>query len=135
MSITQLYPHISWSAPYLDLYLDLTLEEHLNMHFRFKKCLLDDEKEVMKILQLEKHKHKKLRYYSSGMLQRAKVGLALFTQTPILLLDEPTSNMDTQNADKILTLIEENLQNRIFILASNMEREYQSFPKILSLSK
>jgi len=128
------FQHLSWSGPYIELYQDLTFEEHLKLHFRFKKCLLDDPKELIDILNLRPHKDKKLRFYSSGMQQRAKVGLALFTQSQLLLLDEPTSNMDSENATRMLNLIESHLGDRILVLASNMEREFHTFEQVLRLN-
>lgn len=133
LPVGNLYQYISWSAPYLDMYLDLSLAEHLNLHFRFKECLLNHPQEIIDVLKLNEHEHKKLRYYSSGMLQRAKVGMALFTKSPLLLLDEPTSNMDTQNAALMLDLIHTYSQNRLLILASNMEREYDGIENIITL--
>jgi ABC-type multidrug transport system ATPase subunit len=128
------FRQISWSGPYVELYQDLSFAEHLRLHFRFRKCLLESKDEVIELLQLGPHRDKKLRFYSSGMLQRAKVGLALFTQSEVLMLDEPTSNMDRDNARRILGLLESHLGDRIFILASNMEREFGSFSNILRLS-
>lgn len=130
----QFFQHLSWSGPYIDLYQDLTFEEHLKLHFRFKKCLLDQPEEIIDILNLRPHKDKKLRFYSSGMQQRAKVGLALFTQSNLLLLDEPTSNMDADNAKLMLDLIETHLGDRILVLASNMEREFHTFEQVLRLN-
>lgn len=128
------YQIISWSGPYIDLYEDLTLKEQIDLHFALKKCLLSSPRDIIALLRLEAHQHKQLRLYSSGMLQRVKVGLAVLTDTPILLLDEPTSNMDPENAAIMLALIQEHTQNRIMVLASNMEREYLSFDHVLKLS-
>lgn len=129
----QWYQSLSWSGPYVALYPDLTLREHLNLHFRFKDCLLPDQEALIEILRLKAHVDKPLRVYSSGMLQRVKVGTALFTDTPVLMLDEPTSNMDQENADYMLGLIQQYLGARIFILASNLAREYQTLPVQLHL--
>ena len=122
----EVYKHLSWSGPYIDLYPDLNLREVFALHFRFKKCLLDDVEEAFELLELGAHSQKPLRFYSSGMMQRCKVGLALFTDAPLLLLDEPTSNMDPQNAQNMLRLIHTYRQDRVLILASNMEREYET---------
>lgn len=133
--LSEAYEHISWMGPYLEVFPELTLEELFNLHFRFKSPLLSQTEEIMESLNLFGEKDKMLRYYSSGMLQRAKVGLALFSQSKVLLLDEPTSNMDKKNAELILGLIDKYLGDRIFILASNMEREYESFPHQLKLGR
>ncbi|MCB0835996.1 MAG: ATP-binding cassette domain-containing protein [Bacteroidetes bacterium] len=133
VSVDHFYRYISWAGPFTTLYPDLTISEQVNLHFQFKSCLIDKPAQLIDILDLTSHQDKKLRFYSSGMLQRAKVGLALFTQSDVLLLDEPTSNMDPENAEKILGLIENHLGDRTYVLASNMEREFQSFDHILRL--
>lgn len=130
---SDIYRHISWSGPHVQLYQDLTWEEHLNLHFRFRNCLLPKPEDLHEILQLSNHRRKKLRFFSSGMLQRAKVGLALFSRSTVLMLDEPTSHMDVENAHMMLDLVRKYVGNRIFILASNMEREYQDISERLFL--
>ncbi|MEM6800730.1 MAG: ATP-binding cassette domain-containing protein [Bacteroidota bacterium] len=131
--LDQAYQHISWMGPYLEVFPELTLEELFKLHFRFKSPLLSSVEEIIDKLNLTGDKHKMLNYYSSGMLQRAKVGMALFSDSEVLFLDEPTSNMDKKNAQLILELIENHLGDRLFVLASNMEREYESFPHKLQL--
>ncbi|MEZ4774962.1 MAG: ABC transporter ATP-binding protein [Bacteroidia bacterium] len=131
--VEHVYRYLSWAGPFTDLYPDLTLEEHLKLHFSFQKCLLSSPQEMISLLKLDEHKDKMLRYYSSGMLQRVKVGLALFSESDILILDEPTSNMDPANAQWMLDMIAGNVGDRIYILASNMEREYQWMARTLYL--
>jgi len=135
LPLDKVYQYVSWSAPYLEAYLDLSLAEQYDLHFSWKKCLLKDADEVINRLRLEDHKDKKLRYYSSGMLQRAMVGMALFSDTPVLLLDEPTSFMDETNASLTLDLIRQYAEGRIFILASNMHREFGDFQDMIKLDK
>ncbi len=117
------YRFLSWSAPYISLFPELTIREQFHLQKRFKKELISEE-EFLTILELETHADKPLRFFSSGMIQRAKVGLALFSQSNLLLLDEPTSNMDSHYASLMLRLIKEYQGDRILVLASNLSREY-----------
>lgn len=117
------YRLLSWSAPYISLFPELTIREQFRLQRKFKKELISEEK-FLKTLELEAHADKPLRFFSSGMIQRAKVGLALFSQSHLILLDEPTSNMDSHYASLILGLIKEYQGDRILILASNLTREY-----------
>jgi ABC-type multidrug transport system ATPase subunit len=133
LSLSQLYAHLSWSGPYIEPYPELTLREHLDLHFRFRRCLLPDHRDLIDLLDLQAHRDKPLLRYSSGMLQRVKVGTALFTQANLLLLDEPTSNMDPGNAARMLSLIKAYTQDRLFVLASNLDREYEPFERIIRL--
>lgn len=134
VAISEVYQHLAWAAPSISLYADLTLKEHLRLHFQFKKSLVPDNQWV-ELLNLQHDADKKLRFYSSGMLQRVKIGLALFADTPILLLDEPTANMDSENADYLMQLIDTYSQNRILVVASNLPREYEQFPVQLKIEK
>lgn len=133
LSIGRVYQHLSWAGPQIEMYPDLSLEELLKLHFQLKSCLLAQPEEMIDLLHFRGHHQKPLKYFSSGMQQRAKVGLALFTQSDLLLLDEPTSNMDSENARQMLALIDRYSQNRTLVLASNMEREFVDFPKIIRL--
>ncbi|MFK7923363.1 MAG: ATP-binding cassette domain-containing protein [Bacteroidia bacterium] len=134
LSITKVYQHLSWAGPQIEMYPELTLEELLKMHFQLKQCLLADPNDLIELLDFKGHHQKPLKYFSSGMQQRAKVGVALFSKSDLLLLDEPTSNMDEANASRMLNLIDQYRQDRIFVLASNMKREYERLPHVLYLN-
>lgn len=127
------YSHLSWSSPAMDLYRELSLSEHLRLHFSFNKCLLDSPEEIVNLLGLVGHQHKPLRVFSSGMLQKVKVGQTLFSQSSLLLLDEPTSFMDESNASLVLGLIQTYSQGRTLIVATNMEREIKLFDRRIQL--
>lgn len=134
LPVVQLYRHLSWAGPYLDLYPELTFREQIDLHFRLNGCLLDSPQELISLLELDQHQDKPLQWYSSGMLQRAKVGLALFTRSDLLLLDEPTSNLDQHNATRMLDLIHRYTQDRLWVLASNLPREYERLDQAIRLS-
>jgi ABC-type multidrug transport system ATPase subunit len=123
---------LSWSGPYMDLYPDLTLREAVDMHFRFRDGLLP-QAEVIQQLRLQDHADKLLRHFSSGMLQRVKVGLAIFTQAPLLLLDEATATMDESNARYIYDLTHAHLGDRVLVYASNNAGEFERFERRLEL--
>lgn len=133
LSYERWYQLISWSAPALEIYLELSLLEFWNLHFRLKACYFQSLEEMSSLLELANHQDKKLRYYSSGMLQRVKVGTALFSKTNIILLDEPTSNLDTYNTELVLDLINKYTLNRVYILASNIPREFENMEERISL--
>jgi ABC-type multidrug transport system ATPase subunit len=79
---------------------------------------------IVNLLGMAASKNKLLKYYSSGMKQRVKLALAFCSDTPILMLDEPTSNLDTQGVDWYLSLIQQFAQNRLTVICSNQEHEY-----------
>ena len=116
------YQYIAWDAPYMDIYPYFNIQETFYWHFQFVKPILRFN-EWVDILDLKSYQFKELKYLSSGTLQRVKVGLALFSNTPILILDEPTANMDNENSQKIIELVQNFSKDRILLIASNLLRE------------
>ncbi|MEM0999256.1 MAG: ATP-binding cassette domain-containing protein [Bacteroidota bacterium] len=126
------YRYISWSGPYMDLYPDFTLAETIRLHFRFRDALLP-RTDIIPVLNLEKHADKPLRNYSSGMLHRVKVGLAIFSQSKVLLLDEATTNMDAENSGLVIDWVKKYRENRILIYAGNKPEEFVHFERRLEM--
>jgi len=122
----QIYMHMSFAAPYLELFEDFTLTESIEFHQKFKPFY--DElsvSDIIQLAQLEKSKNKQLKYYSSGMKQRVRLTMAVLSKTPLLLLDEPTSNLDKKAIDWYQQLVSNYSSNRLIIVASNqLEYEY-----------
>ncbi|WP_293310747.1 ABC transporter ATP-binding protein [Pedobacter sp. UBA5917] len=123
--VENIYRHISLAAPYLELVETFTLKEIIDFHFKFKNFADGlDSKKLIGILGLEKAKNKEIKYFSSGMKQRTKLALACCTDTPILFLDEPTSNLDVQGINWYRELIENFGKDRLMIIGSNQIQEY-----------
>jgi ABC-type multidrug transport system ATPase subunit len=125
IKVENIYQYISFAAPYLDLIEEFTLSETINFHFQFKEYATGlDAASVLDLLGLEKSQDKALKHFSSGMKQRTKLALACCTNAPMLLLDEPTSNLDTQGVDWYLALIEKLGRDKMIIVGSNQPHEY-----------
>lgn len=123
--VENIYKHLALAAPYLELIEEFTLLELINFHFKFKKMMPNwDVESLTSLLQLEKSKNKEIRYFSSGMKQRVKLLLACCTDTPILLLDEPTSNLDNQGVDWYLDMMAKFTNDRLVVVCSNQKHEY-----------
>lgn len=121
-----IFSHISLAAPYLDLIEEFTLQETIDFHFQFKAYQAGfNSAAVLDLLALSKAEDKPLKYFSSGMKQRTKLALAFCTDTPILVLDEPTSNLDSQGTDWYLGLVERFAKNRLVLVGSNQPYEYE----------
>ncbi|MEM6632667.1 MAG: ATP-binding cassette domain-containing protein [Bacteroidota bacterium] len=127
------YRYLSWASPAMEIYTELSLKEHLRLHFSFNKCILENPQDIVEVLKLEGHAHKPLRFFSSGMLQKVKIGQAIFTHSSILLLDEPTSFMDEANSALTLDLIQKFANDRTLVIATNIEREHKLFKRHISL--
>jgi ABC-type multidrug transport system ATPase subunit len=119
------YQYLSLAAPYLELIEEFTLAEMIDFHFKFKPYKAGIDKEtITDLLAMPGSKNKMIRYFSSGMKQRLKLALAFCADTPMLMLDEPTSNLDLQGVDWYLSLVQKFAQNRLTIICSNQEHEY-----------
>lgn len=121
----QLYHHISFTAPSQEIVEEFTLEEFLKFHFSFKPIYHGlDVQQVINITGLQNAQHKPIADYSSGMKQRVKLAQAIFTDCPILLLDEPCTNLDDEGVQQYRDWIEQYTANKLVIVASNDIREY-----------
>jgi ABC-type multidrug transport system ATPase subunit len=130
--VDKILPESEWfnfltiSAPYLELPEEFTLSELIDFHFKFKSPLNKISKEeILEIIYLEAHADKMISQFSSGMKQRLKLGLALLSEVPVVLLDEPTSNLDRKGIEWYQDLINKFGRNRILIVCSNEPREYE----------
>jgi ABC-type multidrug transport system ATPase subunit len=90
--------------------------------------------EVIELVGLKGAKNKQIRYYSSGMKQRVKLAQAIFTDTSVVLLDEPCSNLDALGIELYHSLIEGYCKNRLVIISSNDEVEYKFATERISIS-
>lgn len=123
--VENIYKYISLAAPYLELVETFTLKELIDFHFKFKNFATGlDAKKLISILGLEKAANKQIKYFSSGMKQRTKLALACCASTPILFLDEPTSNLDVQGISWYRELIENFGKDRLTVIGSNQIQEY-----------
>jgi ABC-type multidrug transport system ATPase subunit len=131
---TDFFLHLAVSAPYLELPEEFTLAELLNFHFKFKKktasLSVDD---MLEIMYLTEAKNKQIQYFSSGMKQRLKLGLCFFSDVPLLLLDEPTANLDRKGMDWYQEMIAGYGSNRTILICSNDPREYTFCTKIIQM--
>src|SRR6201991_1939915 len=131
----QVFTHLSLAAPYLELIEEFTLNEMVDFHFKFKQYKQGiNKKELISLLNLAKSEHKLIRYFSSGMKQRLKLILAFCADTPMLMLDEPTSNLDHQGVDWYLSLVQQFAQDRLTIICSNQQQEYSFCGQQLNIS-
>jgi ABC-type multidrug transport system ATPase subunit len=119
------YTHVSICAPYLEVVEEMTLKEFLDFHHGFKPFLPGISTDsIITALRLEKAANKQIRYYSSGMKQRVKLAQCIFSDTAIVLLDEPCTNLDSTGIELYHRLIEDYCKDRLVVVSSNDEVEY-----------
>jgi ABC-type multidrug transport system ATPase subunit len=134
VSIDDIFKQIVIAAPYLELVEEFTLQESVEFHQKFKTFKDNiSATQLIDLLQLSPHKDKTVKNFSSGMKQRLKLGLAFYSESPIILLDEPTSNLDAQGVAWYLEQIEKHTANRLLIICSNQPAEYTFCKNIIDV--
>ncbi|MCY7410955.1 MAG: ATP-binding cassette domain-containing protein [Chitinophagales bacterium] len=120
----KIFNYLTIAAPYLELIEEFTATEMIQFQNQFKLFLKGITiEEVLQISMLNKDANKQIRNFSSGMKQRLKISLAVLADVPIILLDEPTTNLDQQGFEWYLKLMKEFSADRLIIICSNLERE------------
>jgi ABC-type multidrug transport system ATPase subunit len=128
------YKQLSICAPYLELIEEMTAIEFLNYHASFKPLIKGwDASGIIEEIGLSKAKQKQIRYFSSGMKQRVKLAQAFFSDSPLLLLDEPCTNLDQQGIDLYKHLISTLCKNRLVLISSNDAIEYGSCTEFIRM--
>lgn len=123
---TDWFKQLTIAAPYLELPEEFTLEELLEFHFKFKSPKQGlDISEMLEILYLSDHRNKLVSQFSSGMKQRVKLGISLFSDVSIVFLDEPTTNLDKKGVSWYLDLVEKYTRDQILMICSNEPREFE----------
>ena len=128
------FRYVSICAPYLELIEEMNADEFLDFHSTFKPLQYGiSKKEILSIVGLSMTAKKQIRFFSSGMKQRLKLAQAVFSESPVLLLDEPCTNLDKNGIELYLHLIQTYCKEKIIIVSSNDETEYQFCDVIISV--
>ena len=119
------YPlHISYTAPYIGLIEELTVREHIDFQRKFK-CFQDDlsTDDLLAESQLRSHQQKFVSQLSSGLMQRLKLTLVMTSDADVMLLDEPTSYLDSQARIWFESIFNKYTRDKLVIIATNDERD------------
>ncbi len=130
ISELEIFRHLALVAPYQELIEDFNLQEMLSFHFSFKPMLPGFSRaKLISLLGFSETGRKQIRQFSSGMKQRVKLATAIFSDVPLLLLDEPTMNLDKAGIDWYLNLVNDFAKNRTVIICSNLHQTESAFAK------
>ena len=128
------YKHISIAAPYLEVIEEMTAAEFLAFHVSFKPFISTVSiPQILDIIGLQAATGKQIRFYSSGMKQRIKLAQAIFSDVPVLLLDEPCTNLDAPGYALYNKLINDYCSNKLIIVSSNDINEYSFCRETISI--
>lgn len=134
--VTEYFSLISIAAPYLETIEEMTASEFFLFHQAFKPFLPGFSiPQMLDRIGLADAADKQIRYYSSGMKQRVKLGQAFFSDTPVILLDEPTTNLDASGVTLYHELIQEYCQERLVIISSNDPMEYSFCETVIDMKR
>lgn len=129
-----IYTHVSICAPYLEVVEEMTLREFLDFHHGFKPFLSGITTDlIISAIGLEKAVNKQIRNYSSGMKQRVKLAQCIFSDTAIVLLDEPCTNLDAAGIKLYHQLITDYCKDRLVVVSSNDEVEFSFCKKKIDI--
>ncbi|MBK5286642.1 MAG: ATP-binding cassette domain-containing protein, partial [Bacteroidia bacterium] len=121
-----IFHYVSLAAPYLELIEEYSLEEMVKFHYGFKNIINGmNSNDVIERSGLSSSTNKQVKNFSSGMKQRLKLALAILSDTPLLLLDEPLSNLDEQGELWYQQMVKDFSLERTVVVCSNMnEKEF-----------
>ena len=121
-----IYHYLSVAAPYTELLEEFTLAEMIDFHTGFKPSdRFSDTAQWIEMMQLGSAAHRPMVQFSSGMKQRVKLVLALYSKDEIIFLDEPTSNLDENAKDWFFQHLDLQRQNKLIFIASNEEQDFK----------
>jgi heme exporter protein A len=123
-------------SPYLQLYEEFTGEENLRLVSSIRGSRPDAHRvdELLTLVGLSDRKHDPVRTYSSGMKQRAKYACALLHRPPILVLDEPTANLDADGIAVVREIMQTQKQEGVLIVATNDLTDVESYERQVDLN-
>ncbi len=122
-----IFRYVSWASPHLELIEEFTFEEVLLFHQKFKPWVGNHSpSSLIELSGLKYNRSKALKYYSSGMKQRVKLLLAVMSNNPLVILDEPCSNLDAASIEWYRKLLEAHMGDRLLLIGSN-DKETECF--------
>jgi ABC-type multidrug transport system ATPase subunit len=130
------FTRLSICAPYLTLIEEMTALEFLAFHESFKSFMPGiTPSAILEIIELTSATNKQIRYFSSGMKQRIKLAQAIFSEVPVLFLDEPCTNLDETGYALYQSLIQNYASHKLIIVSSNDKAEYHFCEEVIDIKK
>lgn len=130
-----LHNFMGFVSPYLFLYDEFTAEENLRHVSKIRGIKFNQERSdfLLSEFNLYERKNDLLRGFSSGMKQRLKFAFALLHEPKLLILDEPTSNLDNSGKEKVYEFIRSEGKSNLVLVASNEDTDLALCGNVLEL--
>jgi heme exporter protein A len=122
LSQDEVRPSVGFVSPYLQYYEEFTAVEILDIIARIRSSGAPDtarRRSLMEQFNLWERRDDVVRTYSSGMKQRLKYVVALEHSPSVLLLDEPTSNLDEDGMIAVRNVVAEYGKSGVLVVATN----------------
>jgi ABC-type multidrug transport system ATPase subunit len=114
-------------VPQEAIYYDMSVRATLTFYARLKKVSQERVAPLLGKLGLLEHAHKPVPALSGGLKQRLALAVALLSDPPLLLLDEPTANLDARSRREYLTLLKElRKEGKTLLFASHRLEEVET---------
>jgi heme exporter protein A len=126
VGIEEFKHYIGFVSPYLNLYDEFTALENLQLLSRIRATTQQNEvrlKELLNIVNLWQRRDDLVSTFSSGMKQRLKYAFALLHNPIVLILDEPTSNLDEEGVKFVQRIVKQQKEEGILVVATNNKEE------------
>jgi heme exporter protein A len=135
--LTERYECIGFVSPYLQLYDEFSALENLHhcMSLRGRDYPAARGDSLLGIVGLLSRKNDTVRTYSSGMKQRLKYAFALLHEPQILMLDEPTANLDSEGIAMVRAVMKTQTEKGILIIATNDDDDLRFVDSSMSVEK
>jgi ABC-type multidrug transport system ATPase subunit len=127
--------HCGIAAPAIALYDELRVDEHIEFHCQCRGYSTSDPLIETFLVKsgLVRYRSHRIGELSSGMVQRVKLMLAFLGNPPLVLLDEPSMNLDADGIAVLGRWIERHAPESIIIVATNVSTDLAWCTTTLSL--
>ena len=122
---------------YLNVLDNLILPYKLNKSLSLNEETINKAKAIAGRIEIENKLHKYPNQLSGGERQRLATARALITSPALVIADEPTGNLDTQTANKVLSEIinQSSKSNSTLLMITHDPRLLESFDQVIDLNK
>ena len=114
--------YISYVYQFFNLISFLTVKENVCLASQIKGKKVDEKEldQVLKLLELEHKKDSFINELSGGQQQRIAIARAILAHTDIILADEPTGNLDGENAKNVMDILKAlNKEGKTIVLVTH----------------
>ncbi len=128
--------HIGFVSPYFNLYEEFTPVELTKIMAEIRGLGFDKKRArfLLEFFGLYENRSRLVRTFSSGMKQRMKYIISLYHQPPVLMLDEPSTNLDKKGFQAVKDYISAHIgQNGLVVIAGNDDREISLADNVINI--